>query len=88
MSTPQDSSGQAYWKANLRIITIHLVIWAFVSYFCGILLRPVLAGVSVGGTDLGFWFAQQGSMLVFIIQIFIYAGQMNKLDRQFDVHED
>ena len=87
MST-QSSSGEAYWKANLRLIIIHLIIWAFVSYFCGIILRPVLSGIAVGGTDLGFWFAQQGSMFVFIIQIFVYAAQMNRLDRQFDVHED
>ena len=88
MSTPQASSGEAYWKANLRLIIIHLIVWAFVSYFCGIILRPVLSGIPVGGTDLGFWFAQQGSMFVFIVQIFVYAAQMNKLDRQFDVHED
>ncbi len=87
MST-QDLSGAAYWKANIRLVIMHLVVWAFVSYFCGIILRPVLAGIPVGGTDLGFWFAQQGAMFVFIAQIFIYAGQMNKLDRKFDVHED
>ena len=88
MSTPQETSGQAYWKANLRIITVHLVIWAFVSYFCGILLRPVLSGIAIGGTDLGFWFAQQGAMFVFIVQIFVYSAQMGKLDRRFDVHEE
>lgn len=88
MSTPQNTAGQAYWKANIRLVTIHLIVWAFVSYFCGILLRPMLSGISVGGTDLGFWFAQQGSILVFVVQIFVYAAQMNKLDRQFDVHED
>ncbi|OOZ37272.1 DUF4212 domain-containing protein [Solemya velesiana gill symbiont] len=88
MSSPQDTSGQAYWKANIRLVSIHLVAWAFVSYFCGIILRPVFSGIAVGGADLGFWFAQQGAMLVFIVQIFIYAAQMNKLDREFDVHED
>ena len=88
MNEPQDLSGQAYWKANIRLVTIHLIVWAFVSYFCGIILRPVLSGIAVGGTDLGFWFAQQGSMFVFIIQIFVYAAQMNRLDRKFDVHED
>ncbi len=88
MSSSEDLSGQAYWKANIRLVTIHLIVWAFVSYFCGIILRPMFSGIAVGGTDLGFWFAQQGSMLVFIAQIFIYAAQMNKLDRKFDVHED
>ena len=87
MST-EDLSGAAYWKANIRLVIMHLIVWAFVSYFMGILLRPMLAGISVGGTDLGFWFAQQGAMFVFIAQIFIYAGQMNKLDQKFDVHED
>ncbi|MCP5075241.1 MAG: DUF4212 domain-containing protein, partial [Rhodobacteraceae bacterium] len=57
----EDQSSNAYWKANLRIIIWSLVIWAVVSFGFGILLRPVLSGISVGGTDLGFWFAQQGS---------------------------
>jgi putative solute:sodium symporter small subunit len=86
MST--DLSGQAYWKANMRLIMMHLVVWAFVSFGCGIILRPALAGIPVGGADLGFWFAQQGSMLVFGIQIFVYAAQMNKLDIKFGVQED
>ena len=82
------TSGAAYWKANIRLVTIHLIVWALVSYGFGIILRPVLSGIPIGGTDLGFWFAQQGSMFVFIAQIFIYAAQMNKLDRLHDVHED
>lgn len=87
MST-QDTSGMAYWKANVRLITICLVIWAVCSYGFGIILRPALAGIKIGGTDLGFWFAQQGSMIVFLVLIFFYAFRMNQLDRQFDVHED
>jgi len=87
MST-DNSSGLAYWKANIRLITICLVIWAVCSYGFGIILRPALEGIKIGGTDLGFWFAQQGSMIVFLILIFYYAYKMNKLDRQFDVHED
>ncbi|TVO72527.1 DUF4212 domain-containing protein [Sedimenticola selenatireducens] len=87
MST-QDTSGMAYWKANVRLITICLVIWAVCSYGFGIILRPMLSGIAVGGTDLGFWFAQQGSMIVFLVLIFFYAYKMNQLDRQFDVHED
>jgi len=82
------SSGVAYWKANLRIMAVLMVIWAFVSYGLGILFRPALSSISVGGTDLGFWFAQQGSIYVFLILIFYYAWRMNKLDREFDVHED
>lgn len=81
------SSSNAYWAANIRIITICLIIWAVVSYGFGILLRPMLSGIPVGGTDLGFWFAQQGSILVFIALIFYYAIYMNRLDREYGVDE-
>ncbi|MGP9834050.1 DUF4212 domain-containing protein [Marinobacter sp. NSM] len=77
-----------YWKANLRLIFGSLIIWALVSYGFAILLRPMLAGIPVGGTDLGFWFAQQGSILTFIVLIFFYAWRMNKIDEQFGVHEE
>ncbi len=82
-----NSSNNAYWKANIRIIQISLVIWALVSFGFGILLRPMLAGISVGGTDVGFWFAQQGSILVFLALIFFYAWRMNKLDAEHGVEE-
>ena len=65
-----------------------LVIWAVVSFGFGILLRPMLSGIAVGGTDLGFWFAQQGSILVFLALIFFYAWRMNKLDAEHGVEED
>ncbi|MBK1637019.1 DUF4212 domain-containing protein [Rhodovulum adriaticum] len=81
-------SAMAYWKANLRIIWISLVIWALVSFGFGILLRPLLAGIPVGGSDLGFWFAQQGSILVFLGLIFFYAWRMNRLDREHGVDEE
>ncbi len=77
----------AYWSANVRIITISLIIWAIVSFGFGILLRPMLSGISVGGTDLGFWFAQQGSILVFLALIFFYAWRMNGIDRDHGVEE-
>ncbi|GAA6190750.1 DUF4212 domain-containing protein [Phaeobacter sp. NW0010-22] len=79
---------KAYWAANVRIILISLVIWAVVSFGFGILLRPLLSGIAVGGTDLGFWFAQQGSILVFLALIFNYAWRMNKLDAEFGVEEE
>ncbi len=82
----EDDKG--YWAANIRIITISLVIWALVSFGFGILLRPLLSGIEVGGTDLGFWFAQQGSIIVFLGLIFFYAWRMNKLDREYGVDED
>ncbi|TNF60248.1 MAG: DUF4212 domain-containing protein [Rhodobacteraceae bacterium] len=77
----------AYWAANIRIIMISLVIWALVSLGFGIVLRPLLSGIAIGGTDLGFWFAQQGSIIIFILLIFNYARYMNKLDRQYGVDE-
>ena len=80
-------SSNAYWQANLRIIYVCLAIWALVSYGFGIILRPLLSGIPVGGTDLGFWFAQQGSILVFIVLIFWYAARMNKLDAEYGVDE-
>ncbi|MEJ6388330.1 DUF4212 domain-containing protein [Gymnodinialimonas ulvae] len=77
-----------YWKTNIRIITVCLVIWAVVSFGFGIVLRPLLSGIAVGGTDLGFWFAQQGSILCFLALIFFYAWRMNRLDKQYGVDEE
>lgn len=85
MSDKQASN--AYWRANVRIIWICMAVWALVSYGFGILLRPMVSGIRVGGSDLGFWFAQQGSILVFIVLIFVYAAWMNKLDREHGVEE-
>ena len=81
------SSSSAYWQANLKIIYICLTIWALVSFGFGIVLRPLLSGIPVGGTDLGFWFAQQGSILTFIVLIFYYTWYMNRLDREHGVDE-
>lgn len=83
----EDKSAAAYWKANVRIISICMAIWALVSFGFGIVLRPLISGIPIGGTDLGFWFAQQGSILTFIVLIFYYRWYMNKLDRKFDVDE-
>ncbi|PRY22625.1 putative solute:sodium symporter small subunit [Aliiruegeria haliotis] len=77
----------AYWATNIKIVTWCLVIWALVSFGFGILLRPLLSGIAVGGSDLGFWFAQQGSILVFLGIIFFYAWRMNKLDAEHGVDE-
>ncbi|WP_299963825.1 DUF4212 domain-containing protein [uncultured Roseobacter sp.] len=81
-------NNNAYWQANVRLILISLVIWAVVSFGFGIILRPLLSGIAVGGTDLGFWFAQQGSILVFLVLIFFYAWRMNKLDHEHGVDEE
>ncbi|GHC53511.1 DUF4212 domain-containing protein [Ulvibacter litoralis] len=73
----------AYWKVNLRYLLILLSIWFIVSYGCGILFREELNQFRLGGFKLGFWFAQQGSIYVFVILIFVYVRLMNKLDKKF-----
>lgn len=80
--------GEGYWAANLRLVGLCLVIWALASFGLGILFRPLVAGIKIGGADLGFWFAQQGSILVFLVLIFFYAVRMNALDRQYGVEEE
>lgn len=78
---------RGYWRANKRLITVLLIIWAFVSFGMGIWLRPFFMGGKDHGADLGFWFAEQGSIYVFIAIIFFYAWRMNKLDREYGVDE-
>lgn len=80
-------STNAYWAANVRIIGVCLAIWFLVSFGFGIILRPLLSGITIGGTDISFWFAQQGSIYVFIVLIFVYAALMNRLDREHGVEE-
>ncbi len=79
---------QGYWKATLALIFKMLAIWFLVSFGAGILFAPMLNTIHLGGYPLGFWFAHQGSMYVFIVLIFWYGKAMGKIDREFDVHED
>jgi len=85
----QDNANR-YWKRNLRILFSLLAIWWLVSFGAGILWADSLDSITIPGTGfkLGFWFAQQGSIYVFVALIFIYSWLMNRLDREFDVHED
>ena len=83
-----NKTAQEYWKANIRLVATLLVIWFVVSYLFGIILVEPLNAIRLGGYKLGFWFAQQGSIYVFVALIFFYASRMNKLDRKFNVHED
>jgi len=84
--TPENR--KAYWTRNLRVLLSLLAVWFVVSYGFGILLADWLDQFRIAGFKLGFWFAQQGSIYVFVILIFVYVGIMNKIDREFDVHED
>ena len=77
-----------YWKKNLGYLMILLVIWFLVSYAFGILLVDQLNSIRIAGFKLGFWFAQQGSIYTFVVLIFVYVRLMNKLDKEYDVHED
>jgi putative solute:sodium symporter small subunit len=78
----------AYWRANLRLVAICLAIWFTVSFGFGVLFVEQLNTIRIGGFQLGFWFAQQGSIYVFVLLIFFYAWRMNRIDRDHDVHED
>lgn len=82
------NSASAYWKANLRLIFLCLSIWFVVSYLFGIVLVDPLNEIRLGGYKLGFWFAQQGSIYTFVVLVFFYSWQMNKLDQRFGVSED
>ena len=77
----------AYWKENLRYIIILLGIWFAVSYLFGIILADVMDGIRIAGFPLGFWFANQGSEVIFVILIAVYVKLMNRLDQKYDVHE-
>lgn len=83
-----DNNSAAYWKATLGLLTKIMIVWFVVSFGAGIILAPALNSIHVGGYPLGFWFAQQGSIYVFIVLIFYYAKKMGDIDRQFDVHEE
>lgn len=84
------NSRRLYWQINIRYLLILLTIWFVVSYGFGILLVDTLNKFRIPGSGfkVGFWFAQQGSIYTFVILIFVYVWLMNRLDRQFDVHED
>lgn len=82
------SGGNTYGAARLRVVFICLVIWALASFGIAILLRPVTSNIAMGGVDLGFWFAQQGSILVVLVLVLFYVWRMNSLDKQFEADEE
>jgi putative solute:sodium symporter small subunit len=79
-----DNNAHSYWKGNLKIVFSLLGIWFFISFVCGILLVDLLDSIRIGGFKLGFWIAQQGSIFVFVILIFIYIRLMDKLDAEYE----
>ena len=84
--TPKEKA-KAYWKENIRYVIILLLIWFFVSYGAGIIFKDALNSIRIGGFKLGFWFAQQGSIYVFVVLIFVYVRLMNKLDKKYGYDE-
>ncbi|MEQ8860090.1 MAG: DUF4212 domain-containing protein [Pseudomonadales bacterium] len=86
MSTREN--GRAYWRANLKLLGVLLVIWFTVSYGFGVLLVEELNRIDFFGFPFGFWWAQQGAIYVFIVLIFVYAAAMRRLDRKYDLHEE
>ena len=85
MADPESSQQRRrdYWRENLRIMAWLLAVWFLVSYGCGIIFVDVLNKISLGGFQLGFWMAQQGSIYVFVVLIFVYVRLMNKLDKKY-----
>ena len=82
------SNAKAYWKQNIRYLVILMSIWFLVSCVFGILIREQLNTIRIGGFKLGFWFAQQGSIYVFVVLIFVYVRLMNKLDKKHGYSEE
>jgi putative solute:sodium symporter small subunit len=81
------SNAKSYWKENIRYVLILMFIWFLVSFGAGILFKDTLNEFKIAGFKLGFWFAQQGSMYVFVILIFVYVHLMNKLDKKYGYDE-
>ena len=79
------SKNSSYWSSNLRLVAICLAIWFVVSYLFGIILVEPLNTIQIGGYKLGFWFAQQGSIYVFVALILVYALWMDRVDRRHGV---
>lgn len=88
MSSTDSDARARYWRTNLTYLAVLLSIWFIVSYGCGILFVETLNQFRIGHAKLGFWFAQQGSIYVFVILIAVYVVLMNRLDRKFGLRED
>ena len=78
----------SYWKYNIRLTTILLVIWFVVTYLLGGLWAGALNSIVIGGFPLGYYIAAQGSLAVFVVEIAVYANLMNKLDLEYGIREE
>lgn len=84
----ENENNNAYWRANLRLMAVLLCIWFLVSFVFGILLVDWLNQIQFFGFKLGFWWAQQGSIYVFVVLIFVYAARMKHIDKKFGVSDE
>lgn len=88
MAFESEDQRKAYWRENISLMIKLLIVWFAVSFGCGILLVDVLNQIQFFGFKLGFWFAQQGAIYVFVALIFVYVKKMNDIDKAFDVDEE
>lgn len=88
MQQEKPTDHKAYWQATKKLLLSILVVWFLCSYVVGIVFVEFFNQFSLGGYPLGFWFAQQGSIYIFIGLIFFYAKKMGDIDKRFNVHED
>ncbi len=87
---PDDRSARhaAYWRENVKLLCLLLFIWFAVSFGAGIIFVDALNAIRIGGFKLGFWFAQQGSILIFVVLIFVYAARMRVIEKRFGVSDE
>ena len=88
MSKSKQTDAKGYWAATIRLTLSLLAIWFVVSYGAGILFRDFLDQFAIGGAPLGFWFAQQGSIYIFLVIIFVYCFAMSHLERKYNIKDD
>ncbi len=84
----EEENKKEYWRENVRLLCTLLAVWFLVSFGAGILFVDVLNAVYIGGFPLGFWFAQQGSILVFVILIFVYSARMKRIEKRLGVGDE
>lgn len=87
-STNDGDNQKRYWRENVKLLLTLLAVWFLVSFGAGVLFVETLNAIQIGGFPLGFWFAQQGSIIVFVILIFVYAARMKQIDKRFGVGDE